>query len=348
MSYRELDDAPVGAIPRVEHQETHYKFLWEVRPPYAMVDLTHASRIVMNDTMFFPEETSTILTSTISDSDLSEYTFKDELRIVRKFNPDFYIPFDFPVYSDMPSEDRQEFVTQVATGTRDMATILDTLPEDTITDIVDKTSLTRELVEPVQDTTIIPLIKGTTPEERDIMLQVATDIDAPCIAKYGVQYMTIGGSGNFPALNKTLHDIHKESNGYPTIVIGLLSPTGKYSLEQVPENVIGGAGLNQWRKRIDTTSQSIDTNRNEFLALDTEISEVLNTPVQYTPEKIPEPNDSIEFTKQQGHAVSKQLSPTLAGIAGSGEYGFGQRKRPPTAVTASEAGKRSPITNGDS
>lgn len=334
--------SPSGAIPRVERQQTHYEFLWGVRPPYAMVDLTHGARIAAVDQRFFPPETDIILTSTISDEDLARYTFIDELRIVRNLDPDYYLPFDFPVYGDMDPEKRTEFIEQVATGTRDMDYLLGDIPMETVESIAKDLNVDVSLIEKSQDTEIIPLIKGTTAEERNTMLEVATDIDAPCIAKYGVQYMTVSGSGNYPALNETLHAIHQESDGYPLLVIGLLSPTGRYSLEHVPDNVIGGAGLNQWKKRINVQNDSVHEYRQSYIQLNNEVCDVLNIETEYVGDESNVPNYSVpaQFENNQGYGIDDELSITITGAADEGGYGFGQRKRPPDSLSASEAGLR--------
>lgn len=334
---------PRGAIPRIERQKSHREFLWAVRPPAAMVNLTHAARIVMADNAFFPPETDTILTSTLSDSTLAKYTFVDELRIVREFNPDYYLPFDLPIYGDMNPDKRMNFVQQVKSGTEHMYMLMQSLTTTQREYFTDDVGLPPELVEPVQNTTIIPLIKGTTQAEREVMISLANNIGSPCIAKYGVQYMTVGGSGNYPQLKTTLNSIAEESDCYPLLVVGLLSPTGKYSLKKLPDNVVAGAGLNQWQKRVSFQTASTDEYRNEFASLYHSVSESLGIQDTYyteiaanTPDTPPD-----EFDDNRGYTVTDELVPELSGIAGSGEFGFGQRKRPDYALGPVQAGKRS-------
>ena len=152
-----------GAIPRIERQESHHRFLWAVRPPIVMVGLTHAARIAMYDDDFFPPETSLIITSTISDNQLVDFSFEDELRLYRHLQPRWVIPFDFPVYGDMEPNRKREHTQQVAQGAADMQTIFSTLPESAIDHICDVKDLPQSLVAGSQSTTVIPLIKGTTP-----------------------------------------------------------------------------------------------------------------------------------------------------------------------------------------
>lgn len=332
-----------GAIPRIERQQSHHSFLWAVRPPVVMVDLIHAARIAMhNDEAFFPPETDVILTSTVSDTQLSNYTFEDELRIIRELAPRWVLPFDFPVYGDMDPTVREEHTRQVATGAEDMQYILHNLSDEEVDRVVEVKGLPRELVEPVQNTTVLPLLKGTTPGEREIVFDAATRMQSPLIAKYGVQYMTVGGSGSHPALCDDLQSINQETGGHPTLVIGLLSPSGRYSLEGVPDNVVAAAGTNQWVKRVNPKSSSSSEMREAFEAFYNAVSETLDVNARYhasiaagTPDKPP-----TEFEKSPGNAVGDDLSPSISGAAGDSDYGFGQRKRPSDAIDAVTAGRK--------
>lgn len=306
-----------------------------------MVGLTHAARIAMHDGVFFPSETTVILTSTISDAQLVQYTFADELRITRALTPDYVLPFDFPVYGDMDPDHRREHVEQVAAGTADMHRILGTTPPDEVERICSEKNLPRSLVEPVQSTTVIPLIKGTTPTERRVILDTADQLDAPAIAKYGVQYMTVGSNGSYPELQTDLEHINDESNEYPTLVVGLLSPDGRYSLDGLPDNVVAGAGTNQWVQRVAPTEHTAREMRDAFADLYNTASDSLNLTTQYHPgiaaATADTPPDPLE--KTPGHAVGDDLSPSIAGTATDNEYGFGQRKRPEDALDAAESGR---------
>ncbi len=307
-----------------------------------MVDLIHAARIAMHDDEFFPPETDVILTSTISDATLAQYTFEDELRIIRAIKPRWVLPFDFPVYGDMDPGRRETHLAQIAGGARDMQHILGPLPDDEIQRVCEVKDLPRELVEPVQNTTVIPLVKGTTPDERGIVYTAADDLSAPLIAKYGVQYMTVGGNGSYPALCEDLATINAETTGHPTLIIGLLSPSGRYSLEGVPENVVAAAGTNQWLKHVEPTSNSPSEMQEAFEAFYNAVADTLNVDVRYhssiaagTPDKPP-----TELQKSPGNAVGADLSPSISGAAGDSDYGFGQRKRPDYAADAATAGRK--------
>jgi hypothetical protein len=306
-----------------------------------MVGLTHAARIATHDDQFFPPETDVVLTSTIRDADLAGYTFEDELRLIRSLKPQFVLPFDFPVYSDMPPDRRQSHCEQVAAGAIDMATVLGPTSNADVDHFCQVKDLPRDLVEPVQSTTVIPLVKGTTPAERSLALDAARTLDAPVIAKYGVQYMTVSGNGSYPQLVADLETLSDESNEYPTLVIGLASPSGRYSLDGVPDNVVSAAGTNQWVKRVDPLHTTPAEQRTEFAAYYNATADTLALDRRYHAAIAAATRDDppTPLTKQPGHAVGNDLSPSLSGASADGGYGFGERKRPDTAADAATAGR---------
>lgn len=329
--------APVnGPFPRIERQRTHHDFLWAVRPPAAMTNIIHARRMLMHGESaddFFPPETSVFLTTTIPDDDLMDYSFADEVRIVAEFAPDYYLPFDFPVYGDMEEETRMDHIRQVGGGTLDMARLLDAT-EENAPRLADETGVDVTTVKAAAeaDTELVPLIKGTTASERNVMERVAEEIDASMIAKYGTQYMTVPGSGNYPALRRTLEAINDETDGFPVIVIGLLSPTGKYSLEGLPDNVCGAAGLNQWRAPVDPAQNTPSEMRDAYADLDREVAEALGHSPQYDTGTGADTGDSPlnEFVSDTSSAVSTEdgsFSTGHAGIAASAEERFNARKQ---------------------
>lgn len=330
-----------GAIPRIERQETHHNFLWAVRPPLAMVGLTHAARIAMHNTDFFPPETNVILTSTIGDSDLSRYTLEDELRIIHALEPEYIIPFDFPVYADMDPSTRRQHLQQISQGTEDLHTLIGQLTDRETDHICTETDLPQSLVEQTADSTIIPLIKGTTPDERAILHRTAQRLSAPAIAKYGVQYMTVGGNGSYPQLIDDLETTAVETNNYPTLIIGLLSPDGRYSLEGTPDNVIAGAGTNQWIKRTTPANSTPEEMQSAFQTLYNTAAKTLGQPDRYdiTHAETTANTPPTELTKSPGNSVGNDLSPSTAGAADEGGYGFGERKRPTDAMDAITAGR---------
>ena len=303
-----------------------------------MTNLTHARRMLMHDEPadeFFPPETTVFLTSTISDDELMDYSFADEVRTVAAFAPDYCLPFDFPVYGDMDEETRMEHIRQVGGGTLDIARLFGTDDETGVERLADEVGVEPATAAAAReaDTEIVPLIKGTTPAERNVMERVAEEIDASMIAKYGTQYMTVGGSGNYPELRRVLKAIGDETDDHPLILVGLLSPTGKYSLEGLPDNVIGAAGLNQWRKPVDPANNSPSAMREAYATLDREVADALGRAIPYAADEASATEDSppSAFKRDHTSAVSEDGGEFGAEIAGAVEtpevYGFGGRKR---------------------
>lgn len=334
-----------GAIPRIERQQSHYEFLWAVRPPAAMTNLVHARRMLMHDESaqdFFPPETTVLVTSTIPDEDLREFSFEEELRLVRQFDPDHYLPFDFPVYGDMDADTRAEHVRQVAAGTLDMDHVLSRLSAAEASRVANDLSLPRELVIGESDTGVLPLIKGTSRGERAVMERTARDVDAPLMAKYATQYMTVPGSGNYPALRDDLEAIYEETAGYPMLVVGLLSPSGRYSLEGLPNNVVAAAGGSQWRERVSPGSSTPEEMREAYHELATEVAEALKVPPRYDLDAAANSRDTPPgpLDTSPGNAATLGEGPAVAGCAGDTAYAWGGRKRPDDAISPIEARNR--------
>lgn len=332
-----------GAVPRVERQQSHYEFLWAVRPPVAMTNLIHARRMLMHGETadsFFPPSTTVVVTSTIPDDELRRFSFVDELRLVHQFEPDYYLPFDFPVYGDLDPSVRMERVKQVAVGTIDMDRALGETTYGEERELVDSMDLPEELVAKECDTSIIPLIKGTTPGERAVMERTTLDIEAPLMAKYGTQYMTVPGSGNYPALREDLEAISSETAGYPMFVVGLLSPSGKYSLEGLPDNIVAAAGGSRWRKVVKPKSHSPAEMREAYQELAVDVANALDTPVRYDLEAAAAAATDVEelgeLDTSPGNAATLD-GQSVAGAAGDPEHAWGGRKRPDDALSPVEA-----------
>jgi len=172
-------------------------------------------------TEWTPAGTTVMTTTTINDEALARLSRDREVEIVEAFRPAYHIPADHPVYADDPVEQQREQARKCARGTRELA---ERVPNET---------------------QIMPLIKGSTPEIRVETIQAAGAVDPEVVAYYAAQYFTTAGGGGWPALRQDLAGIKRETGGYPVVVIGLLSAA---LLAEAPSNVIGGAGLRKWRE----------------------------------------------------------------------------------------------------
>lgn len=308
--------AVTGAIPRVERQQSHHEFLWAVRPPLAMVDLVHGARIAASDDPFFPPETHPILTTTIADSTLSRYTFTDELQILAALQPTYVIPCDLPIYGDMSPSTRRENLQRIRQGTRRLHHLSTSTPQSPptqqYTPPADTTAVDADIQNALSTVTVLPLVKGRNPLERDILLELTHTVSPPCLCKYGVQYITAGGPDNYPTLVTHLEQIATESDNYPLLVIGVSSPSGMFSLEGLPSSVTAAAGLNQWVTRVSPNTASPAEMRDSFTTFSTAVAETLSVSPQYdpahartTPDTPPQP-----LTRNPGSSLPDFLSPT--------------------------------------
>jgi hypothetical protein len=269
-----------GAIPRVEHQQAHRDFLWAVRPPAAMVSIKHVRRILKRGETaetYFPPETDVITTTTHADPKSFRIQFSQEVALIQAFEPDYHLPWDWPLTNEMSEDHRIEYCQRVARGAVEMDRVLGGHYDS---DDVDHPLPTPLVSEPVE-TTIIPLIRGDTPTERAPCEFSVAEVDAPIAAKYGSHYMSRATGGNYPALRESVEEIHEETNGQPIIVIGLLSPSDRYGLCDLPDNVVGAAGLNQWISRVSPRESSPDEMRAAYDTFEQEVAEALDVPPSY-------------------------------------------------------------------
>lgn len=243
-----------GAIPRVEAQWSHTRFVEAVGPDHVMLGIDHANRIYDTevDDSPYPDETSIITTTTIKDEKLARSSWEAELEVVETTNPAYHIPTDYPVYGDDLDEERIENARQCATGT---LWIAEQLSEDS-------------------NTELIPLIKGTTERERDWGYRACEALGADLAAVYAAQYFLVGGGGGRAALIRDLDAIYEETDGnLDILVIGLLSPN---YLSHLPENVVAAAGQNTWREPVAPRKQDEETMTNIYHDLSEKVAQSLS------------------------------------------------------------------------
>lgn len=251
----ELDAPFVGAVPTIERQTAHKEFVEAADPDTVLFPIIEARKIAhdgLSATEWLPDSTSdtTVITSTtVSDDQLARLSWEKEREIVSTFQPDFHIPTDYPVYGDDDPEDREYNCMRCAAGAEWMANEL----RDTATQI-------------------IPLIKGTTPDERAICEKQAADLDVPMIALYGGQYFTEVGGGR-SALVSAVDAINIETASFPLLVIGGLSPwVGK----ELNKNAVATAGLRAWRKEVQPRSATPSKIRERYRTLSRDVATALD------------------------------------------------------------------------
>lgn len=217
-----------GFTPRIEAQETHQEFLHVVKPDAALLPITHARRLVKREETaesWSPDSVTIVTTTTVADDALARLGFETERDIVEAFEPTAHIPTDHAVYGDDPQEKREEGAAACARGTRWMDA---------------------QLAE--SRTAVVPLIKGSTPQVRSITERAAAGVDADMVGFYAGQYETTAWAKRKATLNHDLRGIARETNGLPVLVIGA---TGWRTVVDMPENVVGVAGLWRWRTAVE-------------------------------------------------------------------------------------------------
>lgn len=240
-----------GVIPRVQAQRAHHEFLDAVAPETVMLNLVEARKLTKRDetaNSYFDTETSVIVTSTVSDRDLDLISWEKERDIIKAFAPDYHIPTDFPTYGNHSFEERIENVRLCMAGTFWM---------------------TEQLADTV--TTLIPLIKGLEPAEREICYRAAAELDADYCAYYATQYFSSGQGNNVTQLVEDITAIEDEWGG-DLLLIGLLSPN---YLSKLPETVVAAAGMNAWRTNVTPRTQTNDEMRCTFATLADDVDAAL-------------------------------------------------------------------------
>ncbi len=131
---------PTGLIPRIEYSKRHLDFLSiQFGVPYIMLNLDVVERLTdrgFTALDIYPYG-NIITTSTIHDDTLCNFTVEHEIDVIKKFEPAWHIPCDYPTYYEDCDEGREWFID---------ATVEDTL----------------SFIEAVEDTSIdvLPLVKG--------------------------------------------------------------------------------------------------------------------------------------------------------------------------------------------
>lgn len=250
-TYNPPDKYPVGSIARAEAQWSHREFVHGVEPDYVMINIIHARQLMKRgETLesYFGSGVETIVTTTVSDEKLNLITWEDELEIVKAVEPDYHIPTDYSIYSSFPKQQQIDCLVACMDGTRWMYEKL----KDT-------------------DITIIPLIKGKTPAQRQVSYDLMADLGINYCAFYASRYFT-GKYGN--RISDLVSDVEKVSAEFnPDIMlIGLLSPN---YISKFPSNVVAVAGQKQWRIRAKPREQTEDEMKIEWRDLTWNVEQAL-------------------------------------------------------------------------
>ena len=212
------EEAPKGPVLLIEKQEAHDQF--HRNNPNQLTVLLRLSAVRtlvrMGETAesWFDEDVTVISTTTINDEILSDLDWEKEFELVQKFKPDIHIPCDYPVYKQDGQIRRLTHVIKCLKGTIWMAEKLHG-----------------------GKTKILPLIKGETPQERQLCYRVFDYLGVEYCAFYGTQYFT-AGIGYYQLLGD-LRTVISEAPQLQIMLIGLQAP---HRLEELPPQVEAAAG----------------------------------------------------------------------------------------------------------
>lgn len=243
-------DAPRGPVLLIEKQRSHNQF--HRNNPN---DLTVLLRITTVQTLlnqgetadsWFGENIQVITTTTVDDEILSELDWEDELQLILKFKPDFHIPCDYPVYETDDPELRRHRILKSLEG---------------MIWIAGKLHSTK--------TQIIPLIKGTTPEERRLCYKVFNHIGAEYCTFYGTQYFT--ANIGFNQLLDDLRTVVSEAPELEIMLIGLQSPR---RLKQLPPQFVASAGQ-RWINEVQLREVPWNESKHLYKKMEQEINNSL-------------------------------------------------------------------------
>jgi len=215
-----------------------------------MFDVTGARQLLRRGetaSSYLGDTITSIVTTTVSDDNLTGLSLDDELRILAEFEPDFYLPADAPTYTLDEPEERIASIQQSMTGTRWLA------------EQIDQQGI---------GTQLIPLIKGVTPPERAIYYEMVETIDAMQCGFYASQYF--GGRAGVQKdqlvcdLDRIDGELDAAGRDHELLVVGVLAPQ---TLKRLPDRVTAAAGLQAWRSEVSPRAQSEAVIRERYAIL---------------------------------------------------------------------------------
>jgi hypothetical protein len=243
-------NAPRGPILLTEKQRAHTQFhKGSPNKLTVLLRITAVRTLVNQDETadsWFDDDVEVITTTTVDDKFLSELDWEKELQLIQKFQPDFHIPCDYPVYEDDDPDIRRHRILNSLEG---MIWIAEKL----------HSSKTR----------IIPLLKGTTPQERRLCYKVFDHVGIEYCVFYGTQYFT--ASIGFNQLLEDLRTVVSESPELEIMLIGLQSAR---RLKQLPPQIVASAGQ-RWIDKVQLREVSWKESQRLYESMEQEINKVL-------------------------------------------------------------------------
>lgn len=214
-----------GPIPRLEPKPAQVAVAQQSDAiPTAMIDERYVHRFQQKG--WTPKELGIdiVLTSTFSDEELELWFPDREVSVATDLGAAAVVPCDVPVYDDDPKVLRVETVETYA---ENLADVIPRFREHGIE--------------------VVPLVKGSTPFERDFCYQVFDYYGIDRVAFYCGQYFAYGY--RFSDLVARVQQIAQEYDSDDILLIGLQSEN---LLPELPPAVSGTAGM-RWLRVTDLT-----------------------------------------------------------------------------------------------
>lgn len=214
-----------GYIPQLENQKKHGEFLRIIPSIDTVIIKITAARALANKGVTADQyggDTKVITTTTIDDRKLENLHWQDELDIVERFESDYHIPADCPTYQNgdhTPQERKKN---------------LDIYLEGLL-------YLERRL----EDTEILPLIKGEEKSERKRVKEVIDHLSYENVVFYAAQMM-VYGMKHYRVIGK-INQIANRFSDKKILVMGVQVP--RY-IDLMASNVVAVSGQ-KWRKIAD-------------------------------------------------------------------------------------------------
>ena len=243
-------DAPRGPVLLMEKQRAHKQFHRKNSNKLIILIRITTVQTLLNQgetaDSWYGDNIEVITTTTVDDEILSELDWEKELQIIQEFQPNFHIPCDYPIYETQEPEIRRYYLLKSLKGMIWMAGEL-------------YGSKTR----------IIPLIKGTSPEERNLCYKVFDHIGVEYCTFYGTQYFT--ASIGFNQLLDDLRTMVSEAPGLEIMLIGLQSPR---MLRQLPPQIVASAGQ-RWIREVQLRKVPWSESARLYESMEREVNDAL-------------------------------------------------------------------------
>jgi hypothetical protein len=239
-----------GAIARVSPIQPHENFIEAAEPAWVSVKLDRLKTLVNRgetEASWGPARTRVISTSTIHDDKLDGFPLSHEAKLIDAFEPSFHIGGDLSVYNRFPPHRRAELIKEY---------------------MKNAIWLTAHVT---NGTTIVPIIKGFTPDERELCYRGLEYFDHDYVAYYLSQTHN-SGKYKFQHEKEVLQEIGAKTDS-KIILLGSLND----SIAGFPDSVVAAAGFGRWYNKTDPKTSSEKDMQRAWEEIEATVADNLST-----------------------------------------------------------------------